>query len=419
MSLNAPLSRTGIIKQRQQESRSAGASRQDGPQPPRVTLQNLLEQFWVDIYGKEVQSASTYSYTWIADQVGHICIGIVLFFVLDFVVKCVLSLLGIGASWDSRIIGLLLAAVTVSYWEYRAYSSSVADATHIFPLKRKLLRQNATIAAGYMVMGAVIGFGFQQDLPWNIIVPLAMLLLAIVCAPPWLRQKIIWQKAALPYLFRLADAERTIDLDQAHELQALIDEGAKPYQVVIGGPINSGRTSIAAGIGTEFAFKNVKVRYLSFDSLLEFAAQRPFADDTGPKNINYWPWRDAQVIIIDDVGPLIAAANQKANTDDFQKFLDEHLRVIAPVLGKCFTVWVVGDLHRNGGLTAITDETLNGFARVIARFCGDSEEFPGSSEEKKFLVVELSPALHKGANESVSKEVRKKSVARLREMPLL
>ena len=407
MSKIAILSRAGITEQQQQKSH--GAVGQDGPRPPVVTLHDLLVQFWADIYGKEVQSASTYSYTWIADQVGHMCIGIMLGFLLAIMANYLLKLLGIAATWDS-IIGLLLAAVIVSYWEYRAYVSSVEDATHIFPLKRKLLRQNAVTAAGYMVIGAVIGFGFQQDWPWNIIFLLAMLLLAVLCAPSWLRQKIIWQKAALPYLFRLADVERTIEVDKARQLQALMKEGAKPYQVVIGGPINSGRTSMAAGIGTEFAFKNVKVRYLSFDSLLEFAAQQPFADDTGPKNINYWPWSDAQVIIIDDIGPLIAAGSQGANPDHFQKFLEDHLGPVAPMLGRCFTVWVVGDLHRDGGMTTIIDETLDRFAGVIARFCDVRKD---SNEEKKFLVVELSRTLRlEGGKKSVSRE------ADLREMTL-
>jgi hypothetical protein len=35
-----------------------------------------LEQFKADVYGKEVQSAATYSYMWMADQMGHVCVGI-------------------------------------------------------------------------------------------------------------------------------------------------------------------------------------------------------------------------------------------------------------------------------------------------------------------------------------------------------
>jgi hypothetical protein len=36
-----------------------------GPTPPKLTSKDLLQQFWA--YGKEVQSAATYSYMWLAD----------------------------------------------------------------------------------------------------------------------------------------------------------------------------------------------------------------------------------------------------------------------------------------------------------------------------------------------------------------
>jgi hypothetical protein len=87
-----------------------------------------------------------------------------------------------------------------------------------------------------------------------LLVGLLVAAVTIVLAPWWLRQKIIWQKASLPYLFRLADvAAQTVQEADAEVLQELIDRGAPPSttacQVVIGGPIGSGRTPMATGIG--------------------------------------------------------------------------------------------------------------------------------------------------------------------------
>ena len=48
-----------------------------GPSAPQLTLKNLRDQFWADVYGKEVQTTATYSYTWVADQFGHICLGLI------------------------------------------------------------------------------------------------------------------------------------------------------------------------------------------------------------------------------------------------------------------------------------------------------------------------------------------------------
>ena len=342
--------------------------------PPKITAKDLAHQFWLDAYGKEVQTASTYSYTWMADQVGHVCLGIVIDFALTLIAGCALPMLGFAASW-SAFAGFLVGSIAVSIWEFSAYRSAVNGATGRFPLDRDTLRDNAVIASVYMIMGVGAGFAFHQAALWMAIGLGALVILAVALAPRWLRQKIVWQKAALPYLFRLADAQRSIGAAAAKELQAHIDEGAppntQPFQVIVGGPIGSGRTAIAAGIGTEFAFKNTKVRYLSVDTLLECAARSSssrFEDDTGPANVDYWLWNEAQVIIIDDIGPLIAARDKagQADLDKFREMLCKDLAKIICVLRRCHTVWVFGDLCP---ASQWEEGVLDPFADVIAKFC--------------------------------------------------
>jgi hypothetical protein len=360
-----------------------------GPRAPDISKKQLLTQFRADIYGKEVQDAVTYSYVWLADQMGHVCLGIVINFILTYLLKWLLGLLGLVWSWD-KIGVLLIGTAIVAFWEFCAFRSAVKSATGLFTLDRKLLRDNAIIAAAYMVLGVAIGYAFQLP-EYGLRAFLVLVLLGILPGAYWLRQKIIWQKAALPYLFRLADAQRTIDVKNAEALQKLINEEAPPAkpprQVVIGGPIGSGRSGIAAGIGTEFAFKKAMVRYMSLAALLEFAALPPkplFADDLGPKNIGYWRWSEAQVIIIDDIGPLIAARDHAGTMtpEQFKQVLENGLGAIVGILAQCHTVWVLGDL-RAGGDTAIKGSTLDEFAAVIAGFCRATENA---------LVIELSAA---------------------------
>jgi hypothetical protein len=360
------------------------------PAAPRITVWDLLSQFKKDVYGKEVQTTSPYSYTWIADQVGHVCLGILINFALTLVAFYALRFFGKDTSWDA-IVGLLAGSIVVSLYEFRTYRSAVKEATPLFPLDKECLRDNAAIAAAYMILGCGVGFAFHQTALVGVVLFLLLLLVAILIAPQWLRQKIIWQKAGLPYLFRLADTRPNMSQETANQIQTLINRGAPPNpdlppcQVIVGGPIGSGRTTIAAGIGTEFAFNKTKVRYLSFDTLLECASRSAsphFEDDTGPVNINYWPWSEAQVLIIDDIGPLISAREQqqRADLEKFQKALHHDLAAIKSVLARRHTVWVIGDLRPNGE-TATVANSLGQFAGVVADFC-DAEQQP--------LVVELS-----------------------------
>ena len=110
------------------------------PKPPVITTAMLLEQFWLDIFGKEVQSAATYSYLWMADQMGHICIALVLDCALTLVAGWVIHALGgpayDGNPWPADLTGVLLSALVVSFWELKAYLASVNEATGRFPLDR-------------------------------------------------------------------------------------------------------------------------------------------------------------------------------------------------------------------------------------------------------------------------------------------
>src|SRR6185436_19657185 len=108
---------------------------------------------------------------------------------------------GAGIEW-----GLAVAIIAVSFWEWMSYRSEVKKPIVNFPLDKQLLRKNAIAAAMYMWIGAGLGYSFHLNymsaLGWSLLLYGA----ALLGAPFWLRQKIVWQKAGLPYLFRLSEA---------------------------------------------------------------------------------------------------------------------------------------------------------------------------------------------------------------------
>lgn len=155
-----------------------------GPTAPKLSVKDILTQFWTDAYGKEVQTAATYSYTWLADQFGHLCIGIVVDFAATAVGGLLMVKLGRAPNfeYDTGIWpGLIFTIAVVAYWEWRAYQSSVKQATGVFPLDSKLLRDNAIIAATYMTLGAILGFAFHLPLKSAILISAGVVIVAI-CA---------------------------------------------------------------------------------------------------------------------------------------------------------------------------------------------------------------------------------------------
>lgn len=329
------------------------------PHAPEISVADVWAQFCTDIQGKDVQMTATWSYTWTADQVGHVCIGLVLYSIL-----CgVLGLIQATASF-SEWISAVAAAILVALWEIRAYRMTVQRTTDRFPLDVRDLRDNAVIATVYMIFGILLAFGFRQEFGIALVFLLLFVVAAAWLAVPWLRQKITWQKVGLPFLFRLADARPNISPEDAHCVQEFLEQGAPPdvppRQVIIHGAIGTGRTSLGVGIATETAFRKRKARYVSMDKLLEMAILDK--EYSGPWNVRYWPWRESQLIVIDDVSPDVKS-DEDQDFDIFEAHMTGPMKKAYPVLQTRDTVWIIGE----------SEDTAR-WKNVIAKVCKSQHE---------------------------------------------
>ena len=184
---------------------------------------------------------------------------------------------------------------------------------------------------------------------------LVLLLPAFVIAIGWLRRKIIFQQAALPYLYRLTNFPPNLSDSDAALIRAMIDPLRLPdcRHLVLAGPIGSGKTSLAAGIGTEFAFRKGIACYTTLVKLLQNGQQAQENDSTHFDDGRIlWPWQSAPLLIIDDVdeaGALSAHLTQRAAIADtpvdqighgLEALLPDKIRAQLPHRR---TIWVIGD----------------------------------------------------------------------------
>lgn len=354
---------------------------------------DVVRQFKRDVYDKEVQSAATYSYLWLADQMGHIGLGIL----LTIIVGLICQLLS-HSSYVRVIVPMALSLGGCAVWEVNAFRTYAGKATGVFPPDTKMLASNAAVASLYMFIGVALGMSWMCALLFSetfflwpsrvwtwigIATTLASAVTALGVAYPWVRQKMIWQKAGMPFLFRLANAPDTVSPDDAKKLQdyaerhlrAAASREAPTPVVVLSGELWAGKTSIACGIGTEAAFRNLRVRYVTFDKLGQMAAAHD--DDLGPSNINYWRWRASELVIIDDI-------NSGSATDDYTD-LDDFKAITAKYgLPGCFagriTVWVIGPKE---------DAELAEWQKAIAAVCAGASAGPHTAAPPEMLTMRL------------------------------
>lgn len=316
-----------------------------------ITIQDVINQIWLDVSGKETQEAATYSYYWLAGQVAHtglLIAGHILLY-------NILSLLN-SFPYNVNNSSALILIVLVAFWEIKSVIRVMKQETK-FPSNKNEIKKNAFIAAFYMWIGVGIGWASYLPTMYSIGITLFLIGIFLLVAFPELKLKIIWQKAGLPYLSRLPSINVDVSNEDKNNILSFIKacdaETGDQKQIIIFGKIGTGRTRLSAAIGTELALLKTKLRYLGLDKLLELFEYN--AQYSGPKNINYWRWSDCGLLVIDDVELSISAL--KSYTDGQRQLLDSshHLekslnsfsKTISSSqignLSSVYSVWVVGD----------------------------------------------------------------------------
>ena len=310
---------------------SCACDAHDRPGAAPLGFRKVFIQVCHDLYGtKDVQDAITASYVWMADQIGHLTLGFVPTLLFSWIWH------GAWARWIAParpradliyVAGLIVIAGGIfSYWvskELADLKDTKARAGYVFFFDSGDLVWNVKTALLYFAVGGVCAL--TAFIHWYCLLGTFLLALwpAYRVAFWWLRRKLAFQQAGLPYLYRLANFSGGIDA-AAHDAvvtlanlknrkillrnvcfgrDAVAADDPQTRHILLTGPLGSGKTSLAVGIGTEFAFSLGIGRYLSATDLVQSLAD----DASAPNLMDYndgrvlWPWRGADLLIVDDV----------------------------------------------------------------------------------------------------------------------
>lgn len=283
--------------------------------------QALLPVLEHDLFGtKDVQNAITASYVWMADQIGHVTLGLIPTLLLCWLWTAVWPWLcavlghdcagaGCGRPDDwLYVLGFVAAPILVMfYWltkELQDYRDSRSAYGGVFPFDAADLRWNVKTALAYFGVGATLaavafaGFGLVVIGFFVWIGP------AGAIAYWWLRRKMAFQQAGLPYLYRLANYTAKLASNDIAVVGKFIDpssaDPAAPRHLLLRGSLGSGRTSLAVGMGTEFAFSMGICRYISLTDLVELTPGSNLAPVFDDGRV-LWPFGVVEMLIVDDV----------------------------------------------------------------------------------------------------------------------
>lgn len=259
----------------------------------KETLKSVCYQLF---QSKATNDSISYVYQQLADNLGHVTIGLVpTLMLLSFHIPQVSDVL-----WVCPVAVLALWFVK----ELRDFNCSAIDNTMagIFDLNTIDLIANITTALWYIGCGCALGYtSFVYG--WCPITYTTILICTVVSLIQMafeLGAKYRLDKAGIPYLTRLCN----FSINQAGG--KLADTDIIKYKVtsfgsellrgenqhlIISGPIGTGKDELACAIANELVLAGLKLRYIDACELYE-----ELMHDT---NKSYWPLEESSVIVLD------------------------------------------------------------------------------------------------------------------------
>jgi hypothetical protein len=268
---------------------------------------NVLDVVKHDFLGpRDVQDAPTPSYVWLGEQIGLIALGF--FAAIAFGWGWGASFGGEGGSLMAILALFAGLAVfgTFGYQKYLDYQAARTRWAAVFPFSD----WDRYLAVGtpvlFFLVGVVLGWGVFGGFGRFLIALIVAGAAAAGTAYWWLRKKIAFQQAGLPFGYRLAAFDLTLQDNDVTAIGGFTRpaETAPAFRhLVVTGPTGPGKTNLAVGIGTEFANQLGKGRYVGLSDLLHLvgapAAPSGLLDYDDGRAL--WPLTEAELLIVDDV----------------------------------------------------------------------------------------------------------------------
>jgi hypothetical protein len=295
---------SSVLEANRSIPRRAAANRQHKSGKAAISGWMIFQQVKHDLFGsKDAQDASTLTYTWTADQFGHITLG--------FIVTLLLSVTVLMPVVHSVEWSAIIAAVLITVKEAYDYFSELDRRQGAFPFDRNDVLLNCATSCIYTWIGAVLAVVAVRFPLWSLLAAPLLLVVSLPIAAYWLRRKVALQQSDAPFLYRLANfPENFVDNAGPGIITNLVAQADPQFRhVVMTGPLNSGKTSLAVGAATEFGYRVGLCRFISLVKL----AQTGFSPGHGTTERRglhegtafqdgrtIWPLGNVDLLVVDD-----------------------------------------------------------------------------------------------------------------------
>jgi len=308
-----------------------------------IKKKRVLQQLKADLIGKDSYRGVTLTYSWMANQMGHLSLGFVPTFILFSNIKGkagyenpIVSALFVSGFW-------LLFELYNFLWPLlkRRFSSSKKE--YVFKPKWANIAYDTFTDLCFFWLGA---FSFSLFIEFSNVtlgIVIGLLLTLIFPIKYWFMTKMYQMYAHYPFQFRLSQWNYNItDLDK-EKVSYFMKTKTKGNHLLIFGSQKSGKTSLGVAIANELSIQLQSCMYTSGIKLYPL-----FFDTQDEINETYqiWSWKNANYLVIDDVNPGEPIPNILVKPTTLLEFIDTFSKVNEKnrkLIREKNIIWILGN----------------------------------------------------------------------------
>lgn len=305
-----------------------------------IQAKYILQQLQFDLIGKDSYRGITLTYTWLANQFGHLALGFIPTILAYQILKNYFN-----SSHLNLFTAIGISFLWLSFESYNFLGPLLKNANE-YVFKPDLVNVAFDTATDicFFMMGAFIA-GITIQYSQTLLVIIGTLFLTLTYPSYyWYTTKMYQQEAKFPFQFRLSQWKNKLDENTKYIIHDFVNNTQNGKHLLLFGAYKSGKTSLSVAIANEQSIKHKKALYTSATKLYNLFFE-PELSSEQIRITNLWTWRNTDYLIIDDINPSLKMDQGIINPTTFYELLNNKQfgKLNIEVIQKTNIIWVLGE----------------------------------------------------------------------------